>query len=176
MGIASAFARGATADKSLYPSDAFTSVGDRRSPQIPAAARMLGINPSTCVQVAFVKISRARRGRRAGHRTPTAIGIGGINSSSPVQVAPVIILAARLLSVGRAYVTRDCDHSYRQRGQKPEYPKAHHVSFYPSRLWLPPNHVICRFVPRPVCRYTSAVTSPPATQSRLKTSSEARPQ
>jgi hypothetical protein len=94
------------------------------SPQIPAAARMLGINPSTCVQVAFVKIPRAGRGRGARHRTPAAIGIGGINPSAPVQIAPVIILAAGL-RVGRTHVGRRRDHSYRQGGQQPEEPKAH---------------------------------------------------
>jgi hypothetical protein len=103
-----------------------------RSPQVPAAARMLGINPPTCVQVALVIIPRAGRGRGPRHRTPTAIGIGRINPSAPVQVAPVIILAAGL-GIGRAHVPRHCDHSYRQRGQKPEYPKAHDASPYPAR-------------------------------------------
>jgi hypothetical protein len=94
------------------------------SPQIPAAARMLGINPSTSVQVALVKIPRAGRGRRPRHGTPTAIGIGRINPSAPVQIAPVIILAAGL-GVGCTYVRRHRDHSYRQGGQQPEDPKAH---------------------------------------------------
>ena len=74
-----------------------------RSPQIPAAARMLGINSSTCVQVAPVEIPRAGPGGGAREGTPTTIGIGGINSSASVQVAPVVILAARL-GVGRADV------------------------------------------------------------------------
>ena len=97
-----------------------------RSPQIPAAAWMLGVNPSTCVQVALVKIPRAGRGWGARRRTPTAIGIGGINPSAPVQVAAVIVLAARL-GVGRACVPRHRDHSRRQRGQEPADPKAHDV-------------------------------------------------
>src|SRR5260370_40335146 len=67
------------------------------SPQIPAAARMLGINPSTCVQVALVKIPRAGRGRGARHGTPTAVGIGGINTSVPLQIRPLIILSGGLL-------------------------------------------------------------------------------
>jgi hypothetical protein len=99
-------------------------------PQIPAAARMLGINPPTCVQVALVKIPRARRGRGARRRTPTAIGIGGINPSAPVQVAPVIILAAPL-GVGCACVPRHRDHSCRQRGQGPKIPKR--MMYLPNR-------------------------------------------
>src|SRR3984893_18075872 len=83
---------------------------------------MFGVNPAACVQVALVKIPRAGRGRGACHRTPTAIGIGRINPSAPVQVASVIILAARL-GVGPAYVPRQRDHSYSQRGQEPEDPK-----------------------------------------------------
>jgi hypothetical protein len=127
------------------------------SPQIPAAARMLGINPSTCVQVALVKIPRAGRGRGARHGTPTAIRIGGINPSAPVQIAPVIILAAGL-GVGRTYVRR-CrrDHSYRQRGQESEDPKAHDgISLSAPGGGYRPNHVIGSFVPLPVCCYTSA--------------------
>jgi hypothetical protein len=127
------------------------------SPQIPAAARMLGINPSTCVQVALVKIPRAGRGRGPRRRTPTAIGIGGINPSIPVQIAPVIILAAGL-GVGCTYVRR-CrrDHSYRQRGQESEDPKAHDGIFLsaPGGGYRP-NHVIGSYVPLPVCCYTSA--------------------
>jgi hypothetical protein len=144
-----------------------------RSSQIPAAARMLGINPSTCVQVALVKIPRAGCRRGARHRTPTAIGIGGINPSAPVQVAPVIILSARL-GVSRAYAPRRRHHSYRQRGQEPEDPNAHDVppsapllvtaqitlvvaSFYyqsvamPALLWFK-KIIRCRFVGRqPSC-------------------------
>jgi hypothetical protein len=126
------------------------------SPQIPAAARMLGINPSTSVQVALVKIPRAGRGRGPRHRTPTAIRIGGINPSAPVQIAPVIILAAGL-SVGCTYVRRHRDHSYRQSGQEPEDPKAHHsISLSAPGGGYHPNHVIGGFVPLPVCCYTSA--------------------
>jgi len=109
-----------------------------RSPQIPAAVRMLGVNPATCVQIAFVKIPRAGRGRRSRHRTPTAVGIGRINPSATVQVAPIIILAARL-GVGRAHVPRQRDQSHRQRGQQPEDAKAHDVSPYPPRCRLPPG-------------------------------------
>jgi hypothetical protein len=98
-----------------------------RSPQIPAAARMLGINSPTCVQVAPIEFPRAGRGRGARGGTPTAIGIGGINSSASVQVAPVVILAARL-GVGRADVPGHCDHSNRQRGQESEDSKAHDCS------------------------------------------------
>ncbi len=109
-----------------------------RSPQIPAAAWMLGVNPSTCVQVALVKIPRAGRGWGARRRTPTAIGVGGINPSAPVQVAAVIVLAARL-GVGRACVPGHRDHSCRQRGQEPQDSKAHDVSPYPHRCQLPPK-------------------------------------
>jgi hypothetical protein len=127
------------------------------SPQIPAAAGMLGINPPTCVQVALVKIPRAGRGRGTRHRTPTAIGIGGINPPVPVQIAPVIILAAGL-GVGRTYVRRRRrDDSYRQRGQQPEDPKAHDgISLSAPGGGYRQNHVICSFVPLPVCCYTSA--------------------
>ena len=127
------------------------------SPQIPAAARMLGIDPSTCVQVALVKIPRAGRGRGSRHGTPTAIGIGGINPSIPVQIAPVIILAAGL-GVGRTHVRRRRrDHSYRQCGQEPEDPKAHDgISLSAPGGGYRPNHVIGSFVPLPVCCYTSA--------------------
>jgi hypothetical protein len=130
----------------------------RCSSQIPAAARMLGINPSTSVQVALVKIPRAGRGRGARHRTPTTIGIGGINPSAPVQIAPVIILAAGL-GVGRTYVGRRCrDHSYRQGSQEPEDPKAHDgISLSASGGGYRPNHVIGSFVPLPVRCYTSAL-------------------
>jgi hypothetical protein len=121
-----------------------------RSSQIPAAARMLGIDPPTCVQVAPVKIPRARRGRGARHGTPAAIGIGGINPSATVQVAPVIILAAGL-GVGRADISHHRDHSYRQCGQQPENPNAHDVSPYRPVVGCRPNHLVCSFVPLPVC-------------------------
>jgi hypothetical protein len=107
-----------------------------RSSQIPTAARIVGINPSTRVQVAFVIIPRAGCGRRTRRRTPTAIGIGGVNPSVPVQVAAVVILAARL-GVGGARVARHRDHSHRQRGQEPEHSKAHDASPYPARCASP---------------------------------------
>jgi hypothetical protein len=122
-----------------------TRTGDAtdRSSQIPTAARIVGINPSTRVQVAFVIIPRAGCGRRTRRRTPTAIGIGGINPSISVQIAPVVILAAGL-GVGCTYVRR-CrrDHSYRQRGQESEDPKAHDGIFLsaPGGGYRP-NHVI----------------------------------
>ena len=117
---------------------------------------MLGINPSTCVQVALVEIPRAGRGRGPRHGAPTAIGIGGINPSAPVQIAPVIILAAGL-GVGRTYVRRHRDHSCRQGGQEPEDPKAHDgISLSAPGGGYRPNHVIGSFVPLPVCCYTSA--------------------
>jgi hypothetical protein len=85
---------------------------------------MLGINSSTCVQVAPVEIPRAGPGRGAREGTPTAVGIGGINSSASVQVAPVVILAAHL-GVGRADVSGHRDNSNCQRGQESEDSKAH---------------------------------------------------
>jgi hypothetical protein len=93
---------------------------------------MLGINPSTCVQVALIKIPRTGRGRGTRHRTPTAIRIGGINPSISVQIAPVVILAAGL-GVGRSDVRRrGRDHSYRQRSQEPEDPKTYHGISIPA--------------------------------------------
>ena len=114
----------APVDQRAHPLPAPESPSVHRSPQIPAAARMLGIKSSTCVQVALVEFPRAGRGRWARGGTPTAIGIGGINSSASVQVAPVVILAAHL-GVGRADVPGHRDHSNRQRGQESEDSKAH---------------------------------------------------